>query len=584
MANIETQLLGSILVQHRIPHNLQSDDFKGHSNRVLFDYIKKIEAQDKAINLMSLFDALHSDHMEGIAGGPGVWASLTDHAPTGVDLDDFIKTAVDQLHKDQLIAHVSNLDRDPSEMEVNQIQNAIYQDVIQTDKDTQEVKYVKKLAADWYFIVADNDLDIKNCIAFDYTVGTPVLKYSDTKLLEAAIIHRLWFYVPVNKITDTVIKRIIGHVKLKNRYHNRVLEFVESLDRIYKDKISDHIMDEFLSVLTFQDEKDREHYKDIFYKFFLRMHLHIQGTRMIDGSFYGLMCNDIVPVLVGAQNLGKTTFAQWLACHHDEMYVDLGSGQVGSFGNQHTSKMCRGRMIVELGEMGIMRKSEDVEIVKSFISKDRYELDVKFVEYTNAIPSTCSFIGTSNPEQFLSDSTGNRRFYPIALSGINKELMAARRDIIERLHVYFHRLAKTIAREERFDRCTIKPETMLFIEGKRVDAMITYTDYGAIIEVVGKAYGDARDAGKSHHNVAAHDVEKWLGEAGYKLRVTKNGVHQALTAMGYEKKVISYHGVSVRGYRKMIQSSLQFVEEPPKDAPIQATSTFIPVSEDMEIY
>ena len=68
-----------------------------------------------------------------------------------------------------------------------------------------------------------------------------------------------------------------------------------------------------------------------------------------------------MPVLSGPQGCGKTTLCRRLACD-PELYVDLGSGLRQGFGGAETAKTVRGKMIVELGEMGAMKNADDDEL------------------------------------------------------------------------------------------------------------------------------------------------------------------------------------------------------------------------------
>jgi predicted P-loop ATPase len=328
-------------------------------------------------------------------------------------------------------------------------------------------------------------------------------------------------------------------------------------------EVNENPIEEFINFLSFQEihgvspEKVREFYIETFHLFFLRMHLHIQGTAMVgDGGFKGLITNDIVPVLGGEQNIGKTTLCQWLACNREDMYVDLGSGGKGGFGTSDTVRQVRGRMVAELGEMKIMRDSANVEAVKSFISKTKYELDVKYVEHSEPLPSTVSYIGTSNPDEYLSDVTGNRRFYPIKLAGINKGSLAASRELAEKLHAYYANLAETIAEEDRFNACSPSTELLDLMQGSRTEAMITYADHGAIVEVVELDFireqmENTRADGV--HKLQDHQIHKMVDDKGYRIMITKNSIIQAMEGMGYHKIVAKVDGKATRCWVKKLR-------------------------------
>ena len=71
---------------------------------------------------------------------------------------------------------------------------------------------------------------------------------------------------------------------------------------------------------------------------------------------------------------------------------------------------------MEIGELKGMRKV-DVESVKSFISRQSDNYRPSYGRSVEQHPRTCVCIGTSNADDYLRDITGNRRFWPIPVSG-----------------------------------------------------------------------------------------------------------------------------------------------------------------------
>ena len=117
---------------------------------------------------------------------------------------------------------------------------------------------------------------------------------------------------------------------------------------------------------------------------------------------------DDMPVLIGTrQGEGKSTIVRWLAM--DDQYFS----EVTEFEGQKGIEALEGAWICEVSELLAMTKAKDVEAVKSFITRqnDRYRMpfDKRVTEHKRQ----CIFIGTTNKEQFLTDKTGNRRFYPV---------------------------------------------------------------------------------------------------------------------------------------------------------------------------
>jgi len=427
----------------------------------------------------------------------------------------------------------------------------------------------QRLRDDWFIRVLDLDAELANCIKFDYTVGTSSIAYENSDMLDAAIDSRLSEYIGYMQVTPTVINRVVKQLEKRNRNFNRVADYVDILKQKHA-HTGDELLDEFMSCLHFdiqnETEMDEEEfakyadnvesfYREIFDRFFMRMHIHIHGTRKrADGEYIGLVENDIVPVLEGGQELGKTTLCRWLAVE-DDLYTDLGSANKagGSFGSADTVKRVRGRMIAELGEMDIMRTSYDVNRVKSFISAKAYDVDIKFVEKTAPLPSTVSFIGTSNLGEYLVDETGNRRFYPIKIREIDKDWLASHRDVAEKLHAHYARKAEALTSEERYARVRLSNEAREFIEGRRKNAMIRYADHSAVVDVVGKWWASkSDDYDRMRICIQDHEIQKMLSDDGYIMRLTHHSVQSGMVELGFEKKVRrDLTGKTKRGWWKI---------------------------------
>ncbi len=126
---------------------------------------------------------------------------------------------------------------------------------------------------------------------------------------------------------------------------------------------------------------------------------------------------DDVAVLIGTkQGEGKSTFARWLAIK-DEFFTE-----VTEIEGQKGIEAIEGAWICEIAELLAVTKTKEVEAVKSYITKlvDRYRRP--FDRRTTDHKRQCVFIGTTNKEQFLTDKTGNRRWYPVKVNSSGYDL------------------------------------------------------------------------------------------------------------------------------------------------------------------
>ena len=126
---------------------------------------------------------------------------------------------------------------------------------------------------------------------------------------------------------------------------------------------------------------------------------------------------DDVAVLIGTkQGEGKSTFARWLAIQ-DAFFTE-----VTEIEGQKGIEAIEGAWICEIAELLAVTKTKEVEAVKSYITKlvDRYRRP--FDRRTTDHKRQCVFIGTTNKEQFLTDKTGNRRWYPVKVNSSGYDL------------------------------------------------------------------------------------------------------------------------------------------------------------------
>lgn len=126
---------------------------------------------------------------------------------------------------------------------------------------------------------------------------------------------------------------------------------------------------------------------------------------------------DDVCVLVGtSQGEGKSTFIRWLALS-DTFFTE-----VTEIEGQKGVEAIEGAWICEIAELLAVTKAKEVEAVKSYITKlvDHYRRP--FEKRTTDYKRQCVFVGTTNKSQFLTDKTGNRRWYPLKVNSVGYDL------------------------------------------------------------------------------------------------------------------------------------------------------------------
>jgi predicted P-loop ATPase len=121
---------------------------------------------------------------------------------------------------------------------------------------------------------------------------------------------------------------------------------------------------------------------------------------------------DSIPVINGNQGIGKSTLIAKLG---QEWYSD--SLSIADMKDKTAPEKLQGNWLLELSEMAGIKKM-DVETVKSFASRIDDKYRPSYGRTVESHPRQCIIIGTTNNDGgFLRDVTGNRRFWPIRVTG-----------------------------------------------------------------------------------------------------------------------------------------------------------------------
>lgn len=118
---------------------------------------------------------------------------------------------------------------------------------------------------------------------------------------------------------------------------------------------------------------------------------------------------DTALVLSGPQGYLKSTFFAELAGEwFGDSPVDLDS--------KDGFMVLHRRWITELGEIDHTTSTRSQERIKAFLSSREDIFRPPFGRTVCAFPRSCVMVGSSNPEGFLHDPTGSRRFWPLRIT------------------------------------------------------------------------------------------------------------------------------------------------------------------------
>jgi len=137
---------------------------------------------------------------------------------------------------------------------------------------------------------------------------------------------------------------------------------------------------------------------------------------MVAGWLDAQVVNNVILVLIGEQGVYKTTWFQYLLPPDLRRYFRIKTN------SSHTTK----DDLLALTQYGLVCYEEldamtprDLNQLKSAVTMTSVDERIPYDRYPDHRPHIASFCGTGNNVQFLSDSTGNRRWLPFEVESID---------------------------------------------------------------------------------------------------------------------------------------------------------------------
>jgi predicted P-loop ATPase len=132
---------------------------------------------------------------------------------------------------------------------------------------------------------------------------------------------------------------------------------------------------------------------------------------------------DEMLILESPQGMDKSVMLAILSVNSDWFSDDLPLNADG----KKVIEQLRGRWIVEAAELSGMRKS-DIEHLKALLSRQVDRARLAYGRVTVDVPRQSIVVGTTNSSNYLTDETGNRRFWPVEVKKFDVARLTEDRD------------------------------------------------------------------------------------------------------------------------------------------------------------
>ena len=247
-------------------------------------------------------------------------------------------------------------------------------------------------------VLKAHSVDVRyNVIKKKMEIDIPQMKFIADMHEEASLIE----------IEDRCINMGIPHTKVRDylkvlaREYNPVKEWIDSVPWDGQDRLPD-----FLNSLTTEESAQL---RDMLLKKWL--------ISCVAAAYEtnGVELEGIL-VLQGAQGLGKTLWFKRL-CDYNKGWLLEGATLNPS--DKDSVKRAVSHWIVELGEIESTFKKSDIDQLKAFVTAKTDELRLPYDRAFTTYQRRTAFYASVNAREFLTDTSGNRRFWVLAVRDIN---------------------------------------------------------------------------------------------------------------------------------------------------------------------
>ncbi len=243
------------------------------------------------------------------------------------------------------------------------------------------------------------------------------------------------------EVFDRDMRRFLGSTRVRS--YNAAQAYLRQVKDVWDGK-TDHI-----GALADRVPNRNPHWREWFHTWFVGMVAQWEEYNTGRG-------NAVVPLLIGQQGCGKSTFGQFIlppelrSAGYREL-VDFSS-------KQEVERMLTSSLLINLDEFNQISEKLQQGFLKNLLQKSSVKMRRPYSSAISELPRRASFIATTNMNDVLSDPTGSRRFI---VAEIREGQMIDLRDGI-RYDALYSQAVRELYGEQR--RCYFTPEEVQQIE------------------------------------------------------------------------------------------------------------------------
>ncbi len=195
------------------------------------------------------------------------------------------------------------------------------------------------------------------------------------------------------EIFDRDMRRYLGSTRIRN--YNAALAYLDSVCNQWDEQT------DYIGMLADRVPCLNPHWREWFHTWFLGMVAQWQGQDAMHG-------NSVVPLLIGPQGCGKSTFGQILL---PPELRSAGYRELVDFSSKlDAERQLASSLLINLDEFNQISPKLQQGFLKNLIQKSSVKSRRPYSNVTVEVPRYASFIATSNLTDVLSDPSGSRRF------------------------------------------------------------------------------------------------------------------------------------------------------------------------------